>query len=75
MKKTLTHVENVLGAPPVIRAEPFWTDAALMEEAGIPSLLFGVDGDGAHAASEWVTLDSLGKVTTALTAIALDFCN
>ena len=75
VKKTLAHVENVLGAPPVIRAEPFWTDAALMEEAGIPSLLFGVDGDGAHAASEWVTLDSLGKVTTALTAIALDFCN
>ena len=46
------HAEKVLGRPPVVRAEPFWTDCALLDRAGIPCLLFGVDGGGAHAATE-----------------------
>ncbi len=44
----------------------FLTDAALLAEAGIPAVLFGVDGAGAHAASEWVDLDSLRAATRAL---------
>jgi hypothetical protein len=39
--------------------EAFWTDAVLLAHAGIPTMLFGVDGAGAHAASEWVDLQSL----------------
>ncbi|HEX7405132.1 MAG TPA: ArgE/DapE family deacylase [Candidatus Nanopelagicaceae bacterium] len=75
VKITLAHVETVLGEPPVVRAEPFWTDCALLDAAGIPCLLFGVDGGGAHAATEWVTLESLAIVARALTSIAVDFCN
>jgi acetylornithine deacetylase len=64
-----------LGAPPVIRAEPFWTDCALLDQAGIPCLLFGVDGAGAHAATEYVDLASLDRLTEILTRTIIDFCH
>jgi acetylornithine deacetylase/succinyl-diaminopimelate desuccinylase-like protein len=73
-KIMLREAETILGYPPIIRAEPFWTDAALLAEKGIPALLFGVDGGGAHAATEWATIDSIEKVTTTLTRVAQDFC-
>lgn len=63
-----------LGEPPVIRAEPFWTDCALLDRAGIPCLLFGVDGAGAHAATEHVDLASLDRLTDVLTSTIADFC-
>lgn len=68
------HLGSALGHEPLIRAEPFWTDCALLDQAGIPCLLFGVDGDGAHAASEWVTLESLEIVTETLKNIVMDYC-
>jgi acetylornithine deacetylase/succinyl-diaminopimelate desuccinylase-like protein len=39
---------KVLGQPPQIAGVPFWTDAAVLSAAGIPSLLFGPSGAGAH---------------------------
>jgi len=63
-----------LGEPPVIRAEPFWTDCALLDQAGIPCLLFGVDGAGAHAATEHVDLASLDRLTGVLTRTITAFC-
>lgn len=73
-KIVLREAENTLGHPPIIRAEPFWTDAALLAEKGVPVLLFGVDGGGAHAATEWATIDSIEKVTATLTRVAQNFC-
>jgi acetylornithine deacetylase len=32
----------------------FWTDAAILAEAGIPSLLFGPGGAGLHSVEEYV---------------------
>ncbi|WP_042381208.1 ArgE/DapE family deacylase [Streptacidiphilus melanogenes] len=73
--RTLTHHATLaLGHPPVVRAEPFWTDCALLDRAGIPCLLFGVDGAGAHAATEYVDLASLDLLTDVLTATVRDFC-
>ena len=54
-----TAVTDVTGRPARHRGEAFWTDAALLAEAGIPAVLFGVDGAGAHASTEWVDLGSL----------------
>lgn len=51
---------------PVIRGEQFWTDCALLADAGIDAVLFGPAGEGAHAASEWVDLDSLERTTRAI---------
>ncbi|GAA4619244.1 ArgE/DapE family deacylase [Actinoallomurus liliacearum] len=74
--RTLTrHAHEVLGRPPVVRAEPFWTDCALLDRAGIPCLLFGVDGAGAHAATEYVDLASLDRLTDILTGTIADFCS
>jgi acetylornithine deacetylase/succinyl-diaminopimelate desuccinylase-like protein len=38
---------------------PFWTDGALLAAAGVPTVVFGPRGAGAHAAEEWVEVDSL----------------
>lgn len=75
VRTVLRRTRQVLGYPPVERAEPFWTDAALLHEAGVPGLLIGVDGGGAHAATEWATIDSVQRLTTILTATILDFCS
>jgi acetylornithine deacetylase len=40
----------------------FWADSALMGRAGVPSVLFGPAGHGAHAIDEWVSLQSLEAV-------------
>ena len=51
--------ESVTGALPEEIGVSYWTDAAIFAEAGIPSVLYGPSGEGAHAAEEWVDLDSV----------------
>lgn len=53
-----------------------WTDAALLNEAGIPAICFG-PGDIAlaHSAEEWVPLAEIETATRALTRLASDWCN
>ncbi len=65
---------RVLGRPPTTHGEPFWTDAGLIADAGIPCLLFGVTGGGAHAAVEWVLESSIHQVTDILTGTIVEFC-
>ncbi|MEX3101891.1 MULTISPECIES: M20/M25/M40 family metallo-hydrolase [unclassified Streptomyces] len=67
--------ELTLGHPPSIRAEPFWTDCALLDRAGIPCVLFGADGEGAHADTEYVDLASLDHLTDILTDTITEFCS
>ena len=43
----------------------FWTDAAVLGDAGIPSVLFGPGGAGLHSIEEYVT--SLSDVSRAAT--------
>jgi len=66
--------ERVLGRPAASRGEPFWTDAGLILEAGIPCLLIGVDGGGAHAATEWATVESIEQLTDILEGAIRTFC-
>jgi acetylornithine deacetylase len=65
---------RMLGHEPVRRGEPFWTDCAILKEAGIPCVMFGADGAGAHAASEWTTLSSVRKLADILAETAMEFC-
>jgi acetylornithine deacetylase len=37
----------------------FWTDAAILAAAGIPSVLFGPGGAGLHSREEYVLVDDL----------------
>jgi acetylornithine deacetylase len=63
-----------LGAAPALAGAPYWTDAAFLSAAGIPTLLFGPIGEGEHAVEEWVSVDSLEAVTRTLTRLAKTFC-
>lgn len=51
----------------------FWTDAAVLASAGIPSLLFGPGGAGLHSIEEYVVLDDVVTCRDVLadTALAL----
>ena len=53
---------------------PFWTDAALIAAAGIPTVLYGPAGEGAHAAVEWVDLASLERVRDVVLRTAAEWC-
>jgi acetylornithine deacetylase len=52
----------------------FWADSALLGAAGIPTVVFGPRGEGAHAAVEWVELDSLERCLDVYLAVAQDVC-
>jgi acetylornithine deacetylase len=49
---------------------PFWTDAALLAAGGIPTVLYGPAGSGAHAVEEWVELESLERCCDVYLAVA-----
>lgn len=52
----------------------FWTDAALLSQAGIPSVIFGPSGKGLHGAVEYVDFQSVVDCTEILRKTALEFC-
>ncbi|MCD2440947.1 ArgE/DapE family deacylase [Agromyces sp. SYSU K20354] len=64
---------DIAGREPTRRGEPFWTDCALLHAKGIDTVMFGVDGGGAHAADEWVELDSLRAVTDTLERVIRNY--
>jgi acetylornithine deacetylase len=65
---------SVLGATPDVIGEPYWMDAALLADAGIDTVVIGPVGAGAHALEEWVSLDSVAKLTEILATAAREFC-
>lgn len=67
--------EAVRGVRPPIEGLSAWTDAALLNDAGIPAVCFG-PGDIAlaHAATEYVPLAEVDAAVAVLTAFALDWC-
>jgi acetylornithine deacetylase len=52
----------------------FWTDAAILGDAGIPSILYGPAGAGLHSVEEWVDAQSVLTCRNALVALARDWC-
>lgn len=52
----------------------FWTDAAVMGAAGIPSVLFGPIGAGLHSVDEWVDLRSVRQCRDALVTLVRRWC-
>jgi acetylornithine deacetylase len=53
---------------------PYWTDAASLSAVGIPSVLFGPRGEGAHAVEEWVDLNSVEQCARIYESVAREFC-
>ncbi|HLO31980.1 MAG TPA: ArgE/DapE family deacylase [Anaerolineales bacterium] len=65
---------KVLNHAPQIAGVQFWTDAAILSAAGIPSILFGPSGRGAHAVEEWVDLSSVKACADIYLETAINFC-
>lgn len=62
------------GREPQIVGEPFWTDCAVLSTVGIPTFMFGPDGAGAHAAEEWVDLNSVEQCAEIYLETLKEFC-
>lgn len=58
------------GLTTAITGMSFWTDAAVLGEAGIPSVLFGPTGAGLHSLEEWVDTASVLACRDALVELA-----
>jgi acetylornithine deacetylase len=60
-------------------AEPvgasYWADSGLIASAGIPVVLYGPLGEGAHADVEWVDLSSLERVRDVVLQVAAEWCS
>lgn len=61
---------------PAVEGLSAWTDAALLNEAGIPAICFG-PGDIAlaHSAEEWVPVAEVESATRVLERFVADWCN
>jgi acetylornithine deacetylase/succinyl-diaminopimelate desuccinylase family protein len=62
------------GREPGYTGSAGWMDAALLAAAGIPTVVYGPGGSGAHAAAEWVELDDLEVLRRVLLSTAQEFC-
>ena len=65
----------VLGAEPELVGVSFWADSALLAAAGIPTVLFGPLGEGAHAEVEWVDVASLERCVEIYVGVAAELCD
>jgi acetylornithine deacetylase len=65
--------KKIAGARPEETGVAYWTDAAVFDAAGIPALLYGPAGEGAHGDVEWVDLDSVVACAHVLVEAALGF--
>jgi acetylornithine deacetylase len=52
----------------------YWTDAAILADAGMPTVLFGPSGQGLHGAIEWVDLESVLACARVLESLAGRVC-
>jgi acetylornithine deacetylase len=63
------------GQPVKIEGMSAWTDAALLNDAGIPAVCFGPgDISLAHAAEEYIPLDEIDRARDVLSALARSWC-
>ncbi len=68
-------VERVIGRPAKAVGENAWGDAALFQQAGIPTLMLGAYGENFHAPDEWVAIPELIQLGEILESTILKFCS
>lgn len=61
------------GAEEVV-GESYWTDAALIAEQQIPTVVFGPGGEGAHADVEWVSIADVERCAAVFLLVATELC-
>lgn len=65
---------KVLGRVPEYIGDTPWMDAALLSAAGIETVVMGPGGGGAHAAVEWVDMESVAQMAAILAETASEYC-
>lgn len=73
-KHLMSAAGKVVGRAAKFGTQTFWTDAALLNEAGIPSVLFGPGGGGLHSKVEFVRLKDVQLCAETLVECARSFC-
>lgn len=68
------HAQAILGRELEATGAMGWMDSALLSAAGIPTVIFGPGGAGAHAVVEWSDLEQVEQATEVLTRVAREFC-
>ncbi len=68
------HASAALGQEPRSVGASYWMDSALLAAAGIPTVVFGPGGAGAHAVVEWSDLAQVEQCAAILAAVAADLC-
>ena len=74
LPQTLAAAIRRLGSVPRFAGASFWTDAAVLGHAGIPSVLFGPGGAGLHSSEEYVTIADVLLCRDVLVDLARRFC-
>ncbi len=65
---------KVRGCPPAHIGDTPWMDAALLQAAGVETVVCGAGGAGAHADEEWVEVESVVQLAEILAEAAVDYC-
>ncbi|MBI2186228.1 MAG: M20/M25/M40 family metallo-hydrolase [Acidobacteria bacterium] len=73
LPEILARAAASVGCAPRRIGMSFWTDAAILGAAGIPSVLFGPGGAGLHSSEEYVRLEDVRRCRAALAALARAF--
>src|SRR4029077_13303756 len=60
------HAQMALGVAPAVFGWAAWMDSAIRTAAGVPTVVFGPGGEGAHAVVEWVDLASVERCAEVL---------
>jgi acetylornithine deacetylase len=74
LPQTLAAALTRVGGQPRISGASFWTDAAVLGHAGIPSILFGPGGAGLHSTEEYVNVADVITCRDALVELVRRFC-
>ncbi|HWE64381.1 MAG TPA: ArgE/DapE family deacylase [Chloroflexota bacterium] len=67
-------VAMVTGRDADLVGENAWMDAALTQDAGIPTVVFGPRGGGYHAEEEWVETEQVVAAARSIAATIVRFC-
>lgn len=67
--------EARLGDEVQLIGSSWWMDSALFGDQGIPTVVLGPAGAGAHAIDEWVDLASVERCREIYTDLIADFCH
>ena len=74
VRAVLRKATTILGHQPGEIGQTGWMDSALLAAAGIPAVVFGPGGEGAHAVVEWSNLEHVERCAEILAAVAEEFC-